>query len=88
MVTAGLVMALASSIGWSTADALRKRLTHGLELTSLNAVLAAGQFMFLVAAIPFCLLLPSADALSIFEFKDHTYWWYAIPSCLLTTTGR
>jgi drug/metabolite transporter (DMT)-like permease len=88
MVTTGLIMTLLSSIGWSSADALRKRLTHGLELTSLNALLAAGQLIILVAVIPVYVLVTTIDVHSIFQLQSHAYWWYAIPSCLLTTAGH
>lgn len=81
-------MTLLSSIGWSTADALRKRLTHVLELTSLNTLLAAGQLFILIAVVPVYVLLTTLDAQSIFQLESHAYWWYAIPSCLLTTAGH
>ncbi len=87
MLSVGIGLAVASSLGWVTADVMRKQLATDLPPLVLAVRLALYQALLMLVAVPLILATPSLGVWSQWEIAP-SYWLAALPTFLCTALGH
>ncbi len=87
MLSVGIGLAVASSLGWVTADVMRKKLATDLPPLVLAVRLALYQAFMMLLAVPLILSTPSLGVWSEWEISP-SYWMAALPTFLCTAFGH
>ena len=85
MMALGAMLAIVCSLGWASADVMRKRLVAGMAPLQLSIRLALTQLVIVVLAA-ICIMPASIDGWSTWRLSG--YWAYAVPSFVCTAIGH
>lgn len=87
MLSVGIGLTVASSLGWVTADVMRKQLASNLPPLLLAVRLALYQALLMLIAVPVILSVPSLGVWSEWTLMP-SYWLAALPTFLCTALGH
>ena len=87
MFSFGAILTILCSIGWASADVLRKKLATDRAPLDLSIRLAATQLLIVLLISPFLLHMPELEGWSLWQLRS-AYWLYALPTFICSSIGH